>query len=732
MLKREDLTRLVQKAQNMDPDAMNALFEECRDPIYYFALKTVQNADLAEDITQEAMIDIFRNLEKLKDPTAFQAWSREITYRQCLHHIKKTPETVVSEDEDGHSIFDTLEEENAAFIPDAAMENEDFRKTVHAMINELPAEQRAALLLFHFDDLSIKEIAQIQGVSENTVKSRLNYARKAVKSSVETYEKKNGIKLRSFAVAPFLAWLLVAEASAATLPAAAAATAAAGITTATGVTLSAASGTSGAVGAGTAAAAATKAAVPLAVKITAGVAAAGIVAGGVAVGTGLFEKEEEKEKVIKPRYESLHMEIYAQSDRYQAAFDSILGDEYADYILTEDNEAYQVLEPEVNVLEGCNVKEVYYADTDLCYVDEDGVTHVFYNGKDYPLPDMLGQVVCHRDNGLSNDRLVITLHEGRLLRTYYLPTTGEITGLNTEYSITDDPSLSENIESVRFRTIYFILDYDTLLFVDGKDAQTFGNLSLGYSPKYSPVLPDGTEVTVERCLSMPTDPFNESPLVTIAGDDRHIYYCSTLSYGLDTCLELPDKRTTKELKQAFFGTQILLLFEDGTVYQQDGEEFVIIEKLSEIGEGGHIKRLYYSPTDKTRLLVLMDDDVLYQFIENPEPIDENIEALLGTYEGSYNATQGETGLTLTVFRGDGMYKAKFQFYNLPGKDNVNPGSYYMTIRYDEDAQMYDLLGDEWIVQPGLLYSYVQLYGTLDGKTFSGEDPTEFSVKRISK
>ena len=89
-------------------------------------------------------------------------------------------------------------------------------------------------------------------------------------------------------------------------------------------------------------------------------------------------------------------------------------------------------------------------------------------------------------------------------------------------------------------------------------------------------------------------------------------------------------------------------------------------------------------------------------------------------------------MTLTVYRGDGTYKAKFKFYSLPGEDNTKPGSYYMTIRYDEEDKMYYLHGDEWIVQPGLLYSYVSLYGTLDGKTFSGEDPTEFSVKRISK
>ena len=46
-------------------------------------------------------------------------------------------------------------------------------------------------MMYYFDEMSVKQIAEIQGVSEGTVKSRLNYARKAIKKSVESYEKKN-------------------------------------------------------------------------------------------------------------------------------------------------------------------------------------------------------------------------------------------------------------------------------------------------------------------------------------------------------------------------------------------------------------------------------------------------------------------------------------------------------------------------------------------------------------
>lgn len=276
MLKQEELTALVRKAQSMDPDAMNRLFEENRDPIYYFALKTLQDPHAAEDVTQEAMIDILRNLEKLKDPAAFRAWSKEIVYRRCLHHIKKTPEVLVSEDEDGHSVFDTLEEEKADFIPDAAMESKEFQQTIHDMINSLPAEQRAAILLYHFENMSIREIAYVQHVPENTVKSRLNYGRKSIKQAVEGYEKKHGVKLHSVAILPLLGWILVKEAGGISMSATAAAATAGGVATATGVTVAA---TSTATATATTATA-TTAGTALSTKIIAGIAAAGILVGG--------------------------------------------------------------------------------------------------------------------------------------------------------------------------------------------------------------------------------------------------------------------------------------------------------------------------------------------------------------------------------------------------------------------------------------------------------------------
>ncbi len=252
-MEREQLVSLVTRAQNGDGNALNELFNAFYDNVYYFALKTVKDSDLAADITQEAFVEILSTINNLKEPAAFVTWIKQITYHQCTRYFKKKKDVLVDETEDGDTIFDTVKEENSDFIPDEALDKDDFKKTILAILDELSEEQRSATVMYYFDELSVKQIAEVQGVSEGTVKSRLNYARKAIKASVEEYEKKNGIKLHAIPFFPLLHWIF--ESSVEAIPSVVAESIAGGVSAATGVAVSASA--SGAVVGGASAAAAT-------------------------------------------------------------------------------------------------------------------------------------------------------------------------------------------------------------------------------------------------------------------------------------------------------------------------------------------------------------------------------------------------------------------------------------------------------------------------------------------
>ena len=263
----EKLTSLVCAVQQGDRQAADDLYTETHQGMYYYISKTVNDPELAQDLLQETFIEIYQTIGNLKEPAAFLKWSRQIAYHKCTAYDRKAKAITVDENEDGLSIFDTIEEERTEFIPDEALDKEDLKQTIYAMIAELPMEQRSAILLRYFDEISVKEIAEIQGVSEGTVKSRLNYGRKAIQKSVEDYEKKNGVKLHCAGIIPLLLWLFANEASAVS---ATAANAAAPVV---------------AEGAKTAGKFAIK-------KLIAGVAAAALVAGGIAVAALLQNKPE--------------------------------------------------------------------------------------------------------------------------------------------------------------------------------------------------------------------------------------------------------------------------------------------------------------------------------------------------------------------------------------------------------------------------------------------------------
>ncbi len=207
MVEQKTLTRLVTALQKGEECAAAELYETFQGDIYYYILKTVKDPHLAEDLTQDTFLEILETIDRLKEPAAFVTWSRQIAYHRCTAYFRKRHDLLADENEDGYSVFDAVEEDRAEFIPDEALDQAELRKTVQEMLDRLPEEQRTAIMMRYFDELSVREIAEIQGVSEGTVKSRLNYGRKSIQASVEAYEKKSGVKLRCTGVVPLLLWL---------------------------------------------------------------------------------------------------------------------------------------------------------------------------------------------------------------------------------------------------------------------------------------------------------------------------------------------------------------------------------------------------------------------------------------------------------------------------------------------------------------------------------------------
>lgn len=205
-MEKDKTAALVVALQKGEQDAAKALYSAFYNDIYYFILKTVKDPHLAEDLTQDTFMEILDTIGNLRMPAAFVPWSKKIAYHRCTTYFKKRRDLLADEKEEGYFLMDLRAEERTEFIPEASLDQEDLRKTICSMLDSLPNEQRAAIVMRYYDEISIKDIAQIQKVSEGTVKSRLSYGRQAIKTSVEDFEKRHDVKLHCTGVIPLILW----------------------------------------------------------------------------------------------------------------------------------------------------------------------------------------------------------------------------------------------------------------------------------------------------------------------------------------------------------------------------------------------------------------------------------------------------------------------------------------------------------------------------------------------
>ena len=277
------LNALVAKVIAGDQEALNTLIERSYQDLFYYALTIVKNEDKAYEALQNGCEEIIKTIGNLRESAAFVTWSRCIIYHHCLKLVGKSRIVTLEANEDGETILDLIPDETPGTLPQEVVENKELHDILQTMLDSLPDNQRAALMLYHYEHLPVKTIAAIQGEKESTVKTHLHRGRQALAKKVEEYEKKTGTKLHCVGVLPLLYFLFRNDKAKADIAVAArwpqlqAALAPA----------AAAAGVGGAVAAA--------ASSSLAIKVTAIVAAAALVIGGVVIGiqSGSQPTEEE-------------------------------------------------------------------------------------------------------------------------------------------------------------------------------------------------------------------------------------------------------------------------------------------------------------------------------------------------------------------------------------------------------------------------------------------------------
>lgn len=271
-------TEAVQKAMKGDQEAYTYLYEKTYTKCFYLARKFLNSEHTAQDIVQDAYVKAFKSLDTLEDPEKFPSWIGTIVSNLSKNELKRRKVTLFSEteNEDGQDISDTFVDDRVSVQPEVVMDQNETTRLMKEIIDTLTDEQRICVTMFYMEQMSVKEMASVLEVSENTVKSRLNYGRQKIKDKVLDLEKK-GTKLYGLAPIPFFLLLLkedVKAAQATQIPSMSAA-----VSSATKAVTTAA-GTGSTVAGTTAATVAAGAGKGIATKVIAGIVAGTLVVGG--------------------------------------------------------------------------------------------------------------------------------------------------------------------------------------------------------------------------------------------------------------------------------------------------------------------------------------------------------------------------------------------------------------------------------------------------------------------
>jgi RNA polymerase sigma-70 factor (ECF subfamily) len=184
---------LMLRYQQGDRSAFAQLVRRHQMPLFNFALRQVRAPQVAEDIVQEAFVRVVQNAADFKHEARFTTWVYTITRNLCIDHLRKRalrkhPSLDESRGEEGDG--PTLGEQTAD--PKASVEREatgtELKERIVRAVDTLPDEQREVFLMREVANLPFKEIAEITGVPENTVKSRMRYALERLQEALSEYE----------------------------------------------------------------------------------------------------------------------------------------------------------------------------------------------------------------------------------------------------------------------------------------------------------------------------------------------------------------------------------------------------------------------------------------------------------------------------------------------------------------------------------------------------------------
>jgi RNA polymerase sigma-70 factor, ECF subfamily len=167
---------LALRCRRGDEGAIEELIRLWEGRLFYYIRRLFSDESDAWDVLQETWISVVRGIRKLRDPKALSPWLYRTARNQAMNQLRKRyrDRDLFPEDPPDPDDFACVEENGF-----------EEAERVHYALDQIPLHHREVLTLHFLEDLSLAETSEVLGIQEGTVKSRLHYAKRALREVLE-------------------------------------------------------------------------------------------------------------------------------------------------------------------------------------------------------------------------------------------------------------------------------------------------------------------------------------------------------------------------------------------------------------------------------------------------------------------------------------------------------------------------------------------------------------------
>ncbi len=170
--------KLLDGIANGDRSAFTEFYQRHNRALFAFLVKMVRDRELAEEVLNETMLDVWRQAGRFEGKSSVTTWLFSIGHHKAVSRLRRMREVALDEEVAANI-------EDSGPTPDKLASDNDMSRLLARLIERLSLDHREILQLAYYQEFSVQEIAEVLDLPENTVKTRMFYARQRLKALLE-------------------------------------------------------------------------------------------------------------------------------------------------------------------------------------------------------------------------------------------------------------------------------------------------------------------------------------------------------------------------------------------------------------------------------------------------------------------------------------------------------------------------------------------------------------------